>query len=452
MDAAVASRTGTTVDFAGNPGQAMHDLATELFPICRSITGNGVRKTLDILARELPELKTFEVPSGTTCFDWTVPPEWNIRDAYIIDPAGRKIVDFKVNNLHVVGYSTPVEATLSLDELRPHLYSLPDQPDAIPYITSYYKERWGFCLTHRQLQALQPGDYSVKIDSTLAPGNLTYAELLIPGAEESEVFLSTYVCHPSMGNNELSGPVVTTALARWLQTLPERRYSYRIVFIPETIGSIVYLSRNLDLLKQRVIAGFNVTCIGDDRAYSYLPTRLGGTLADRTALHALKHHAGEFERYSYLDRGSDERQYCSPGSDLPVASIMRSKYAMYPEYHTSKDDLSLITPSGLAGGFEALRKAVRAVEANAVFRATTPCEPNLGKRGLYPTLSTKDTARQMRAMMTVLAYADGRHDLLSVADMLAVPVWDLAPIAAKLHEHGLLERLNRINEGPVHAR
>jgi aminopeptidase-like protein len=451
MDSSAAIGTAG-LDFQGNPGAAMHALATELYPICRSITGNGVRQTLEILRRELPALKTFEVPSGTQCFDWVVPPEWNIRDGYILAPDGKKIIDFKQHNLHVVGYSTPIDATLNLDALRPHLYSLPDQPDAIPYMTSYYKERWGFCLTHQQLQSLQPGDYRVKIDSTLAPGNLTYAELVISGDEPHEVFISTYVCHPSMGNNELSGPVVTTALAKWLQSLPRRRYTYRIVFIPETIGSIVYLSRNLQALKQRVIAGFNVTCIGDDRAYSYLPTRLGGTLSDRAALHALRHQAGDFQRYSYLDRGSDERQYCSPGADLPMASIMRSKYAMYPEYHTSKDDLSFITPSGLGGGFEALRKAVMAVEANASFRATTPCEPNLGKRGLYPTLSTKDTARQVRSMMNVLAYADGAHDLLAVAEMLEVPVWDLAPIAAALEQHGLLERLEDKNGGPDHAR
>jgi aminopeptidase-like protein len=451
MDSSLAIKT-VGLDFQGNPGAAMHALATELYPICRSITGNGVRRTLEVLRRELPALKSFEVPSGTPCFDWVVPPEWNIRDGFILDPAGQKIVDFQKHNLHVVGYSTPVDMTLSLEELRPHLYSLPDQPDAIPYMTSYYKERWGFCLTHEQLQTLKPGDYRVKIDSTLAPGSLTYAELVIPGEEPREVFVSTYVCHPSMGNNELSGPVVTTALAKWLQGVPRRRYTYRIVFIPETIGSIVYLSRNLDQLKQRVIAGFNVTCIGDDRAYSYLPTRLGGTLSDRAALHALRHQAGDFMRYSYLDRGSDERQYCSPGADLPVASIMRSKYAMYPEYHTSKDDLSFITPSGLGGGFEALRKAVMAVEANARFRATTPCEPNLGKRGLYPTLSTKDTARQVRSMMNVLAYADGEHDLLAVAEMLDVPVWDLAPIAATLEQHGLLQRLDDRNGGAADGR
>ena len=442
----------SVLDFRGNPGAAMHALATELFPICRSITGEGLRQSLRILQRELPGLQTFEVPSGTACFDWTVPPEWNIRDAYILDPAGRKIVDFKTSNLHVVSYSTPVDATLDLDALRPHLYSLPEQPDAIPYVTSYYKERWGFCVTDLQKRSLLPGTYRVKIDSTLAPGSLTYGELVIPGSEAREVFLSTDICHPSLGNNELSGPVVTTALARWLLSLPQRRYTYRLVFIPETIGAIVYLSRHLEQLRRQVIAGFTVTCIGDDRGYSYLPSRLGSTLSDRAALHALKHHAGTFRRYTYLDRGSDERQYCSPGVDLPIASIMRSKYADYPEYHTSKDNLGFVTPAGLGGGFEALRKAVMAIEANATFRATTPGEPNLGKRGLYPTLSTKDTARQVRSMMNVLAYADGEHDLLSVAEMLDVPVWDLAPIAATLEQHGLLERLRYENGGPADAR
>ncbi|HEY4161805.1 MAG TPA: DUF4910 domain-containing protein [Dongiaceae bacterium] len=422
-------------------GQAMHGLAAELFPICRSITGDGVRQTLAVLQRELPGMRTVEVPSGTPCFDWIVPPEWNIRDAYILDPDGRKIVDFKQSSLHVVGYSIPVDTALPLEDLRPHLHTLPEQPDAIPYVTSYYRERWGFCLTHQQYQSLKPGNYRVRIDSTLASGHLTYGELLIPGERKEEVFISTYVCHPSMGNNELSGPVVTVELAKWLVERA-RRYSYRIVFIPETIGSIVYLSRHLDLLKRQVVAGFNVTCVGDDLDYSYLPTRLGGTLSDRAALHALKQHAGEFKRYSYLDRGSDERQYCSPGVDLPIASIMRSKYAAYPEYHTSKDDLGFISPAGLVGGFEALRKAVQAIEANGVFRATTLCEPNLGKRGLYPTLSTKETAGQVRSMMNLLAYADGRHDLLAVAEMLNVPVWTLAPIARQLLEHGLLEQLD----------
>ena len=425
-------------------GERAYALAAELFPICRSLTGPGVRQTLHILQRELPNLTLHEVPSGTRCFDWTVPPEWSIRDAYIATQDGRRVVDFAKHNLHVVGYSVPVDTVMGLDELRPHLHSLPDLPDAIPYVTSYYRERWGFCLSHRQLQSLTPGRYRVKIDSTLAAGSLTYGELLIPGEREDEIFLSTYVCHPSMGNNELSGPVVATELARWLGTLPRRRFSYRLVFIPETIGSLVYLSRNLPEMKRRVVAGFNITCVGDDRAYSYLPSRQGDTLADRAALHALRHQAGNggFVRYSFLDRGSDERQYCSPGVDLPVASIMRSKYASYPEYHTSLDDLSFISPAGLAGGISAIAKAILAVEVNGRYRATVLGEPQLGPRGLYPTLGTRDAGLAVRRQMDVLAYSDGEHDLLAIADLLGVPVWELAGIAQRLLDHELLVDCN----------
>jgi aminopeptidase-like protein len=421
-------------------GAEAYALAAELFPICRSLTGPGVRQTLGILQRELPELTLHEVPSGTRCFDWTVPPEWSIREAYIATEDGRRIVDFANHNLHVVGYSTPIDAVLSLEELRPHLYSLPDQPDAIPYVTSYYRERWGFCLSQNQLDSLKPGQYRVKIDSTLAAGSLTYGELLIPGERQEEIFLSTYICHPSMGNNELSGPVVTTQLARWLGTLSPRRFSYRIVFIPETIGSLVYLSRNLPEMKRRIVAGFNVTCVGDERAYSYLPSRQGDSLADRAALHALRHQAGAdgFVRYSFLDRGSDERQYCSPGADLPVASVMRTKYGVYPEYHTSLDDLSVISPAGLFGGIVAIAKAILAVEMNGRYRATVLGEPQLGRRGLYPTLSTRGASQTVRRLMDVLAYSDGEHDLLAIADLLGIPVWELSEVAQQLLAHELL--------------
>ena len=428
---------------APSVGADAYALATELFPICRSLTGPGVRETLRILQRELPDLTLHEVPSGTRCFDWTVPPEWSIREAYIADEDGRRVVDFANHTLHVVGYSTPIDAVMSLDELRPHLHSLPELPelpDAIPYVTSYYKERWGFCLSHRQLQSLAPGQYRVRIDSTLAPGSLTYGELLIPGQRDDEIFLSTYVCHPSMGNNELSGPVVTTEIARWLGSLKDRRYSYRIVFIPETIGSLVYLSRNLADMKRRIVAGFNVTCVGDDRVYSYLPSRQTDTLADRAALHALRHQAGDegFVRYSFLDRGSDERQYCSPGVDLPVATIMRSKYGAYPEYHTSLDDLSLISPAGLSGGISAIAKAILAIETNGRYRATVLGEPQLGRRGLYPTLGTRDGNLVVRKLMGVLAYSDGKHDLLAIADLMGVPVWELSEVAQQLLAHELL--------------
>ena len=417
-------------------GISMYQLIKELFPICRSITGNGVRETLRILQRHIP-LSVYEVPSGTKVLDWTVPREWNIRDAYILDSDGNRVVDFRKNNLHVVGYSIPVDRTINLDDLEKHLYSFPDQPDAIPYITSYYEERWGFCLTHNQRSKLRDGMYRVAIDSELKQGALSYGELIIPGATKDEIFLSTYICHPSMANNELSGPVVTTFLAKWIASSP-RRYTYRIVFIPETIGSITYLSRHLDYLKRHVAAGFNVTCIGDNRTYSFLPSRQGSTLADRIALNMLGFMHPDFKRYSYLDRGSDERQYCSPGVDLPVVSVMRSKYREYPEYHTSLDDLSLVTPTGLQGGYEVLRECVELLERNRVYRATCVGEPQLGRRGLYPPISPKDSHWQVSEVLNFLAFADGTYDLIDISTMIRVPPWRLYPIVEGLEAEGLI--------------
>ncbi|PWR69621.1 DUF4910 domain-containing protein [Methanospirillum stamsii] len=423
-------------------GQEMYNLCHSLFPICRSITGDGVRQTLKNIKEHIPEIIIHEVPTGTRVFDWVVPREWNIRDAYILDPDGQKIIDFTESNLHVVGYSVPVNKTVSLKELQNHLYSIPDQPDAIPYITSYYAERWGFCLSEIQRRLLKPGDYHVVIDSTLTDGSLTYGELLIPGESSKEVFLSTYICHPSMANNELSGPVVTTYLSKWLLSLMNRKYSYRIVFIPETIGSITYLSRNLDHIKQKTIAGFNVTCIGDNKAYSYLPSREGSTLADRVALHVLKYLHPDFVQYSYLERGSDERQYCSPGVDLPVASVMRTKYGRYPEYHTSLDDLSLVSPEGLAGGYEVLRTCLECIERNEILETTLLCEPQLGRRGLYPTLSTKDGGKQVRNMMNLIAFCDGMNDLIQIAEKINVPIWDLFDIVERLKQEGVLKTVS----------
>jgi len=420
-------------------GTSMHSLCAELFPICRSITGSGVRKTLSIIKGHLPNLTLHEVPSGTRCFDWVVPREWNIHDAAIIDQDGKRIVDFKESNLHIVGYSIPVNKTLPLEELDQHLHSLPDQPQAIPYVTSYYHERWGFCLRHDQRMRLKPGNYKVHIDSELSDGFLTYAELLLPGASAKEVFISSYICHPSMANNELSGPVVTTFLARWLAALPARRYTYRIVLIPETIGSIVYLSRHHAAMRENIVAGFNVTCIGDDRAYSYLPSRHGATLADQAALHTLQHLHPEFKRYSFLDRGSDERQYCSPGIDLPVCSVMRTKYGQYPEYHTSLDNLDLVTPTGLFGGYDVLQKTIECIERNETLRTTVLCEPQMGRRGLYPTLSRKGSGSQARHTMNFLAYADGKRTALEIADIINVPLWELTNTIERLKEEGILE-------------
>ena len=419
-------------------GQEMHLLCRVLFPICRSITGEGFRESLAILKKYIPNLTVIEVPSGTRCFDWEVPREWNIRDAYILTPEGKKICDFKQSNLHVMGYAIPIDKTVSLEELQNNLYSLPDQPDAIPYVTSYYQERWGFCIAHEERTKLKPGNYRVFIDSDLKDGHLTYGELIIPGQSEKEIFLSTYLCHPSMANNELSGPVVTTFLAKWIGSLKTRKFNYRIIFIPETIGSITYLSRNYMEMKNKVIAGFNITCLGDERAFSFLPSRRGNSLSDIAALHVLKHMHPNFLAYSYLDRGSDERQYCSPGIDLPVCSIMRSKYGCYPEYHTSLDDLNFITPAGLFGGYEVIQKAIECIEANENLLTTVYGEPQLGKRGLYPTLSNKNSGDQVRNMMNFLAYADGSASTLEIAEKIRVPMWELDQTVRKLKEAGIL--------------
>ncbi len=424
-----------------NTGKLMHDLATRLFPICRSITGNGLRESLDILKGYLPDLRIHEIPTGTPCFDWEIPNEWNIRDAYIICPDGRKICNFRDSNLHVVGYSTPVRETVGLEELQEHLYSLPEDPDAIPYITSYYKERWGFCISHNERESLVPGDYQVHIDSQLAPGSLSYGELLIPGESDQEIFISTYLCHPSMANNELSGPVVATYLAKWISSLERRKNSFRIVFIPETIGSIAYLSRHHEEMKRKVVAGFNLTCIGDERSYSYLPSRQEDTLADRAALHVLGHLHPGFATYSFLDRGSDERQYCSPGIDLPVCSLMRTKYACYPEYHTSRDDLQLVTPAGLAGGYEVARMAIQCLEENFIPQRLTLCEPQLGKRNLYPTISTKTSGATVRKMMNFIAYVDGKTDALGISEKIGVPFWELWETLRNLKQAGVIKEV-----------
>jgi aminopeptidase-like protein len=421
-------------------GGEMHAFGQELFPICRSLTGDGIRETLTRIKDHIGGLEMRSFRSGEEVYDWTIPLEWRIRDAHVIGPDDNTIIRFADNNLHVVGYSEPVDAELELDELQVHLYSLPDQPDAIPYVTSYYKQRWGFCLADRQRKQLAPGRYRVRIDSELFPGQLDYGEAYIPGASAEEIFISTYVCHPSMANNELSGPLVSAWLYNWLRQKP-RRYSYRFVFIPETIGAIAYLSRNLAAMKENIVAGFVLTCIGDDRCYSYLASRAENTLADRAARHVLSHLDPQYKAYPFLDRGSDERQYCAPGVDLPVASIMRSKYGTYSEYHTSLDDFTLVTPSGLAGGLHAAVRAVEAIESNWIWRSTTLGEPQLGRRGLYPTMATDDSTADWRKMWNFMAYADGTRDLISIADKIGEPIWQLAPIAATLESHDLIRRV-----------
>ena len=419
-------------------GLKIYKLVEKLFPICRSITGNGTRETLRLINSHLIDMKIIEIPSGTKCFDWDVPDEWNITDGYILDPDNKKIVDFQESNLHVVSYSEPVNQELSLEELQDHLYSLPDLPEAIPYITSYYKKRWGFCLSENLRKSLISGTYKVKIDSTLKKGFLTYGELFIPGKSKKEILLSTYVCHPSMANNELSGPCVATYLAKWLKSLRYRKYSYRFVFVPETIGSILYLSRNIDHLKSNVVAGFNLTCLGDNREYSFLPSRMGDTLSDQVAKHVLKNRVDNFIEYSFNDRGSDERQYCSPGIDLPIASVMRSKYGEYPEYHTSLDNLDLVTPEGLEGGYNIIKACLECIENNEKLQLTTLAEPQLGKRGLYPNLSSLKSRSMLDATMALLAYCDGNHSLLDIANKCNLDMMELVSLAEKFKKENLL--------------
>jgi aminopeptidase-like protein len=422
-------------------GDVMYGWARDLFGFCRSLTGPGVRETLSYLTDLTPGLTTHSVPSGTEAFDWSVPEEWTIREAYIEDESGTRILDFNENNLHLVGYSVPIDQWMDLEELDAHLHSLPDQPDAIPYVTSYYSRRWGFCLSHKMRQSLEAGRYRAYIDSDIKSGIMNYGELIIEGDTKEEVLLSTYICHPSMANNEISGPVVTTALAQWLTSLINTRYTYRIVFVPETIGSIVYLSHHFQQLRESMVAGFVVTCVGDDRTYSFLPSRKGTTLSDRVAEHVLHHMVEGYDRYTYLERGSDERQYCSPGIDLPVCSIMRSKYGTYPEYHTSLDNLDLISPAGLEGSFRVLQRVIKVIEENYYYRAVFPCEPQLGKRGMYPTLSKKGSADEHRLLMDVLAYADGEMDLIDLANCLGEDVTALLPVIKKLRKAELLNRL-----------
>ena len=421
-------------------GPQIYALAKELWGLNRSITGVGVRATLGIIKRYLSDLSIHGVASGTQVFDWTVPKEWEVEDAYIINPNGDKICSFNKNNLHLVGYSTPIDLVLTLDELKNHLYSLPDQPTAIPYVTSYYRSNWGFCISQDELDKLEEGEYRAVIKSRLFEGVLNYGELIIEGDSKEEIFLSSYICHPSMANNELSGPTVLTYLATWLLSQKRLRYSYRIVFIPETIGSITYLSKHHRQMKENIVAGFNISCVGDDRAYSFLPSRSGNTQSDIIAQHVLKWIDPQYQRYTWSDRGSDERQYCAPGIDLPIASICRTKYGSYPEYHTSLDDLeNVVTPKGLQGGYSALRRALEALEKNVTPRVTVLCEPQLGRRGLYPDLSIKGSSNSVQVMMDFISWCDGNHTLLEISEIINVPIWDLYDVCDQLKEHKLLE-------------
>lgn len=413
-------------------GKNMYELAKKLFPICRSITGNGVRQTLNILKDEYSDMEIYEIPTGRKVFDWTIPKEWNIKAAYIENSKGEKIIDLKNNNLHVLGYSLPMNKYMTLNEMESYIYTQPEQPNVIPYITSYYKERSGFCMSENQKNSLKEDTYHCVIDSELFEGSLTYGEIIIKGNTEEEILISTYICHPSMANNEVSGPCVAINLAKWISSIRSRRYTYRIIFLPETIGSITYLSQNLDVMKNNTVAGFVLSCVGDNRTYSYIESRYANTLTDKLVKNVLSHHYPEYNTYSFLQRGSDERQYNAPGVDLPVCAVCRSKYGEFPEYHTSADNLELISEEGLQGMFEFMKKCINTLEYNRYYKVTCLCEPQLGKRGLYPTISQKGTYDAVRAMTNFIAYSDGKNDLIDISNIIGVSTTNLIDIVVKL--------------------
>jgi aminopeptidase-like protein len=413
----------------------MIDFIAEAYPICRSITGDGVRRTLRMIQERIP-LEIREVPTGTPVFDWTVPKEWNIRDAWIKEPSGKKIVDFQSCNLHVLGYSVPVHQRLPLAELKKHLFSLPDKPELIPYRTSYYKEAWGFCLRHRTLASLPEGEYEVLIDATLADGALTYGECLLPGDSEREVLLSTHVCHPSLCNDNLSGIAVMTELARELQSR-RRRYSYRFLFIPGTIGSITWLALN----EVRIDHGLVAANLGDSGTFHYKKSRRGDTEIDRAVLSVLKRSGEPFAVEEFVPFGYDERQYCSPGFNLAVGSLTRTPYGRYPEYHTSADDLDFIRPEALEGSLRTYLAVVDVLEGNRRYLNRNPrCEPQLGRRGLYRTIGGDESGRARElALLWVLNLSDGENDLLAVAERSSLSFAAVREAADALLAAGLLE-------------
>jgi aminopeptidase-like protein len=417
-------------------GTAIHALIRELYPICRSITGDGTRQTLARLKSEIP-LEIREVPSGTKVFDWTVPREWNIRDAYVKNSRGERVIDFQRHNLHVVSYSVPMRATMSLAQLRPHLHSLPDQPDLIPYRTSYYKEAWGFCLPHRQLERMQEDEYEVCIDATLQDGHLTYGECLLQGASAQEVLVSCHTCHPSLCNDNLSGVSVAVFLAKLMAELP-LRYSYRFLFIPGTIGSITWLARNEDSARE-VRHGLVLTCIGDRGNFTYKKSRRGNAQIDRAVAHILVHAAADHAIEEFSPYGYDERQYCSPGFDLPVGCLMRSPHGKFPEYHTSADNLEFVDPLALAESAATILAVFNVLEQDRTYINLNPkCEPQLGKRGLYSALGGTSVRQAEIAMLWVLNLSDGSSSLLDIAQRAGLPFEAISAAATLLSQHDLL--------------
>ena len=401
-------------------GNEMYGWAKDLFPICRSITGKGVRDTLKYFKNIIPELEIKTVKTGEKFGDWEVPYEWNIDDGYILDPNNNKIVDFKLNNLHVWGYSEPINKILDLDEIQNHLYSLEDSPDVIPYVTSYYNKTWGFCISDNQRKTLKQGKYQVVIKSSLSEGELNYGEIILKGRSKKEILISSYICHPSMANNELSGPCVLISLVKnYLKEL-DRNFTYRLVFIPETIGSVIYINKHLDHLKKNVFCGLNLSCVGDNKSYSYLMSRNGNTFSDKVANYLINQYYPETNVFSYLSRGSDERNYCWPGVDLPIISLMRTKYGTYKEYHTSDDNLEFISPEGLQGGYEFNLNFLKIVELNKSYKSNTIGEPFLSRHNLrISRRGNEPLDLNSISIVNFLAYSDG-SDLIDICEKTGI--------------------------------
>jgi len=398
-------------------GSEIYQLVKKLFYINRSLTGDGNRETLKIIKKILPNLKIHEVKSGTKVFDWKIPLEWNISDAYIIDPLGKKIIDFKKNNLHVVGYSKKINKTISYEELIKKIYYKKDMPSAIPYVVSYYNSDWGFCMSYSQFKNLKKGKYKVFIDSKISKGSMTYAELLIKGKSNKEILLSSYICHPSMANNELSGPCLLTFLAKKILQIKKRNFSYRIVFHPENIGAINYIHSNLKILKKNIIGGYVISCVGDNKDFSFIPSKYGNTISDDIAKYVLGQKSKKFKQYSFNEAGSDERRYCAPGVDLPIASVLRTKYGSFKEYHTSLDNLKFVSKQGFSGSYEVYLNIIKMFENNFKLKIKTICEPQLSKRNLYPKVSSwpdKAGYSKLKALMSMINYADGKNTILDI--------------------------------------
>jgi aminopeptidase-like protein len=420
----------------GTIGDELHEFASQLYPICRSITGDGIRRTLALIQEQVP-LRILEVPTGAPVFDWTVPKEWNIRDAYVKGPDGTRIVDFQKSNLHVMNYSTPVHATMRLSELRPHLFTIPEHPEWIPYRTSYYSNAWGFCLSHNQLLGMKDGEYEVCIDSSLEDGHLTYGECYLPGQSDDEVLISCHACHPSLANDNLSGLSVATFLAKSLLGR-DLRFSYRFLFVPGTIGAITWLAQNRESAK-RIRHGLVLTCIGDAGGFHYKKSRQGNAEIDRAAAHVLGHCGESSEILDFSPYGYDERQYCSPGFNLAVGCLMRSVWGTFPEYHTSADDLDFIRPSKLANSLQVCTAILDVLESDRRYRNLNPyCEPQLGRRNLYSSTGGSTIGADINARLWVLNLSDGDHSLLDIAERSGLPFSAIHGAAELLRKNGLM--------------